>query len=280
MKVNTFIVGAPKAGTTSLHFYLSQHKDVCMSTIKEPNYFSSSEVQDLYYDSPILKSTSEYNKLFEKDSVIKGESSVSYLYYEKVPQRINEYNPDAKIIIMLRNPSERLFSHYLMDKRLGFCSKSIQDIHQHRSKYALFFQQFFKLGNYHEQIKRYQNIFGSNKVLILFYDDFKKDTRLEVEKVFKFLGIEPQLIDLEIKNQMLSPNNSFVAFLYTIKKLRKLVNFLIPTSLISLIKSNFFQSSKTHQFSQAEYNLVKNYYENEIILLEELLKKDLSAWKK
>ena len=66
MKVNTFIVGAPKAGTTSLHYYLQQHPDVCMSEIKEPNYFTAQEVVKLYYDVSPVNSEDWYHSIFTK----------------------------------------------------------------------------------------------------------------------------------------------------------------------------------------------------------------------
>ena len=61
MKVNTFIVGAPKTGTTSLYYYLNQHMNVCMSSIKEPNFFSSKEVNSLFYKSRIIDDIDEYH---------------------------------------------------------------------------------------------------------------------------------------------------------------------------------------------------------------------------
>ena len=143
MKVNTFIVGAPKAGTSSLHFYLNQHPEICMSSVKEPNFFSAKEVENLYYNSQIVSSTKDYNSLFESDVKIKGESSVSYLYYKEVAKRIYEYNAKAKIIIMLRKPVDRLFSHYLMDKRLGLCSVSLQEIYDNRVVQPFVFSAIF-----------------------------------------------------------------------------------------------------------------------------------------
>ena len=143
MKVNTFIVGAPKAGTTSLHYYLNQHADVSMSSVKEPNFFSSKEVESLFYNSKCIDDSNDYHGLFSKEKrQIIGEASVSYLYYEKVPNRIHDYNSEAKIIIMLREPVERSFSHYLMDYRLGFCSVKLEDIIANPQIYPQFFQQY------------------------------------------------------------------------------------------------------------------------------------------
>jgi len=74
MNVNFFIVGAPKSGTTSLYKYLDQHKDICMSSIKEPNYFSSEELnrQDLYYKSKVVSNIDSYNKLFVKKKALRA----------------------------------------------------------------------------------------------------------------------------------------------------------------------------------------------------------------
>ena len=123
MLVDFFIVGAPKAGTTSLFYYLNKNKGICMSSIKEPNFFSSQDlkIQKIYYDSLILDNLKEYERIFtpkNKQQII-GEASVSYLFYPNVANRIFDYNPRSKIIIILRDPVERAFSHYSMDLR--FC---------------------------------------------------------------------------------------------------------------------------------------------------------------
>lgn len=280
MKVNTFIVGAPKAGTSSLHFYLNQHPQVCMSSVKEPNFFSAKEVENLYYNSDIVSSTKDYNSLFESDLKIKGESSVSYLYYHQVARRIYEYNNDAKIIIMLRNPTFRLFSHYLMDKRLGFCSVSLQEIYDNRGTHSLFFQQFFSLGNYSEQIKKYQEVFDKSQILILLYDDLKLDTKLVVERVFSFLNVEKKDVDLQVKNQMLVPTNGLLSVIYKFRFIRKFLRFLFPSQLIKLIKKTFFNSKNIDKLSPSELKMISNYYEDEISNLELLINYDLSSWKK
>ena len=104
MKVDFFIVGAPKSGTTSLYHYLNQHSDINMSIVKEPNYFSAEELkrQDLYYKAKIISVIDEYNNLFErkKNNQLLGEASVSYLFYSDVAGKIKSYNPDAEIIIL------------------------------------------------------------------------------------------------------------------------------------------------------------------------------------
>ncbi|MGB2371815.1 MAG: sulfotransferase family protein [Flavobacteriales bacterium] len=279
MKVNTFIVGAPKAGTTSLHHYLNQHTDVSMSSVKEPNFFSSKEVESLFYNSKCIDDSNDYHKLFSKEKrQIRGEASVSYLFYENVPKRIYDYNSEAKIIIMLREPIERAFSHYLMDCRLGFCSEKLEDIIANPQSYPQYFQQYLELGNYYSQIKRYQDIFGKEQLLVIFYEDFKTNTEKVMNRVFSFLEIEQQEIDLSIKNPFLSPSNTLISKLYKFNIIRKGVKTIMPERLLSLIRSKYFSAKSKPMLSKATEQQLKVFYKSDVFQLEKLLNTDLARW--
>ena len=180
MKVDFFIVGAPKAGTTSLYHYLNEHPQVEMSSQKEPDYFSDEAIhqQGMYYGKNRVNTLDNYESLFvQKESVVYGEGSVSYLFYDNVAEDIKKYNPNAKIIIMLRNPIERAFSHYLMDYRLGLISDSFENIIAKKSKHKnahLFYQQYIEVSKYAKQIQRYLDFFEKDNILVIDYEDFKK----------------------------------------------------------------------------------------------------------
>jgi hypothetical protein len=181
---------------------------------------------------------------------------------------------------MLRNPVHRLFSHYLMDKRLGLCSVSLQEIYDNRGLHPLFFQQFFSLGNYSEQIKRYQDVFDKSQILILLYDDLKSDTESLVHTVFSFLGVKHRKVDLQMKNQMLVVDNLLLSALYKLRFIRKFLRFLFPSQMVKWIKKTFFNSKNNDTLSPSELEMISNYYEDEISNLELLIKANLSAWKK
>ena len=111
----------------------------------------SLQKQGLYYGKNRISSMEQYHALFEKSKVV-GEASVSYLFYDDVPNKIKAYNASAKIIIMLRNLYSRAFSHYLMDYRLGLINQSFESVlaEKNRSiKQELFYQQFVRLGLYY-----------------------------------------------------------------------------------------------------------------------------------
>ena len=279
MKVNTFIVGAPKTGTTSLYYYLNQHTNVCMSSIKEPNFFSAKEVNSLFYKSQIIDDINEYHKLFSQNKKqIIGEASVSYLFFDEVPNRIYKYNPKAKIIILLRNPIERALSHYLMDFRLGFCSENFEDIIAQPEIFPQYYQQYLELGNYFLQLKRYLNVFNENQLSIVFYDDLKSDSQKVMKHIFSFLEIEFQDLDYSIQNSFLSPSNIFVSELYKFNSLRKIVKSLFPEPFLSLVKSIFFSNNSKPTFSDSIIKQLNAYYKSDIVELEKLLNKDLSKW--
>ena len=284
MKAEIFIVGAPKAGTTSLFHYLDAHPDIRMSSEKEPNYFSDKELseQGLYYGTSRIDTLEKYNKLFteKKEYQILGEASVSYLFYPEVPQRIKDYNPKSKIIIMLRNPLERAFSHYLMDYRLGLTSESFE--FEFNKKIGLNFQQYFLLGNYYSQIKRYFDVFGKENIHIIWYSHFKKNTLSEVEKVFDFLNLKStHSIDFnKIHNSFSMPKNNFIRKIYSVVWLRKLLTILIPTTCVSFLKSSLFNKGNKPAISNETRNKVSSYFEKDIENVENLLSVNLERWRK
>ena len=279
MKVNTFIVGAPKAGTTSLYFYLQQHPDVCMSKIKEPNYFTAKEVVKLYYDVSPVNNEDWYHSIFtEPTRKVVGEGSVSYLFYPKVAQKIYQYNPEARILIILRNPVQRAFSHYLMDCRLGLCDISLEEILENPSKYPHFYQQFIELGMYHQQIKRYIDVFGQSQVKVLFYDDLKSETSIFIDQVFSFLALKSVDINMVVKNKFKQHSSTIVAKLYQFKWLRYYINRFFPKKMLLMIKSVLFKDSKKPTLDPAIKRKLSEIYKKDIAELSKLLSKDLSAW--
>src|SRR4051794_34967159 len=112
MLPNFLIIGAAKAGTTSLYHYLRQHPDVYMSTIKEPNYFCFEEQLPEY--APV-RTLAEYESLFDGASSqpAVGEASTQYLNSAAAPRRIANILPNVRLIVSLRNPADRAYSSYL-----------------------------------------------------------------------------------------------------------------------------------------------------------------------
>jgi hypothetical protein len=286
MRVDFFIVGAPKSGTTSLFHYLDEHPEIEMSSQKEPDYFSDKDIQNrgMYYGKNRIDTIEKYHDLFDDtNSKLKGEGSVSYLFYNNVPAKIKEYNPNAKIIIMLRNPIERAFSHYLMDCRLGVVFNTFEDIVFKQSKHkhaSLFYQQYIKVSEYTAQIKRYLDCFSAENILVIDYEDFKEDSLEVINKTFLFLGVnkgvEPNV--MKKYNIFTMPQNSLIRFIYSFVPLRRFLNYIMPSVVIFKIRSLLFTSNKKPVLEDGTRDFLTKHFKNDINALSILLRKDYSKW--
>lgn len=286
-KPNFFIVGTPKAGTTSLYYYLEEHPEIYVSPIKETNYFSYNDIkrQGLYYAEEHVRTPEDYAAQFAgvKSEKAVGEASVSYLFYPDVPGKIKAFNPDARIIMVLRNPIDRGFSHYLMDKRLGFVKRSLEDI-VHRKKNdkveELHYQQYISLGCYYEQVKRYLDVFGKDKVMIILYEDVTKDIAGVVKRIYTFLGVDNNYIAAtgEQHNVFLAPKNAFIEKLYALKAFRKFATKIFGKKLQDSIKNIFFAKEKKPVLSPVLKNEMREIFKDDILKTSKLINADISHW--
>jgi len=287
MKVDFFIVGAPKSGTTSLYNYLDQHHSITMSSVKEPNYFSCTEIEDqkLYYKTKHISTLDKYHSLFnfKNGSCLFGEASVSYLYYKDIASRIKNYNEDAKIIIILRDPVERAVSHYNMDKRLGFVKTDLKSILDDISlkNHMLFYQQYIQLGFYYLQVKRYIDVFGKENVCVMKYDELKNDNKEFTNKILGFLDLDiDNKIDFDTPyNSFKSSSNQLVNILYSVSFVRKIISSFFPNSILKAINKSFFNKQETKISEEIEMKLYDLFHED-ILLLEQMLGIDLNSWKR
>lgn len=289
MLPNFYIVGTPKSGTTSLYHYLKEHPEVFMSPQKEPNFFSHEDItkQKLYYPVKNIDSIENYKALFDnvsKETVI-GEASVSYLFYEKTPGKIKYITPDSKLIIILRNPIDRAFSHFLMDHRLGLINYNIsfEDIVYKKSNHPminLYYQQFIELGFYYAQIKRYCDTFGLEKIKIFLTEDLKTNLENVLKEVCRFLNIDDSFnFDIEQRHNVYrTPRNNIVKFLYSFKKMRSLTRSIIPNHWVSNVKNQLLLSDKKPDLSIKTKKYLDNLYLDDIKKTANLIQRDLSIW--
>jgi len=137
---------------------------------------------------------------------------------------------------MLRNPIDRAYSHYLMDYRLGLVNDSFEDIINKTSKHKnahIFYQQYIEVSEYTEQIKRYLNVFDTNNILLIDYEDFKNNVSGTVDLVYSFLNISTEF-SANVKkkhNAFTMPKNKMIRFFYSWVVLRNFLNFIFPKKL-------------------------------------------------
>ncbi|MBB3048810.1 uncharacterized protein YozE (UPF0346 family) [Litorivivens lipolytica] len=247
-----------------------------MSRPKETNYFSYQYIvaQNLYYEKPSIVTAEQYQQAFSHatcNSVL-GEGSVSYLYYEGVAQRIYAHNPNAKIIISLRNPVDRAFSHYLMDKRIGHISATIEEVFTKPDIFTKHYQQYFLLGRYYEQIKRYIDTFSANQVMVIWDHQLRNDHKNTLELICEFLEVasNENLYSGKVHNQYKSPKNSLIAKLYESQSARNAAR-LLPAKTQSFLKKSLFSSQDKPSLSNDFRARVENYYQKDLEKLSLLL---------
>jgi hypothetical protein len=286
-KPDFFIVGAPKAGTTALHAFLDLHPQVCMSADKEPNYFSHREIasQQLYYSKTNVESETDYLALFQcnENVLATGEASVSYLFYPEVAKRIYDFNPKAKIIISLREPVARAFSHYQMDYSLGLVPYSFDEIFTNGiedPKTGIYFQQYILLSEYYMQVKRYLDQFPENQVLILFHEELVQEEEKVLHRLCEFLNIDPTLRTavFEQINVTAAGRNVIIRKLYSIPAFRKVLRILFSEKIKNKLKSMFFSKDTLPKLSSTTNIQLHNRFRNDVTSLAAMLHRDLSAW--
>lgn len=149
-KVNVFLVGSRKCATTSLANFLGSHEDISLSQIKEPNYFSKENKLSL----------DEYHNLFNWNKKIRVDASTSYTTHDKASHAIHNYNPKAKIIFIVRDPIERIYSHYRMSYERGDIQTTLKNaIYSHKL--------LIQCSQYYNQISPFVSKFGKENILIL-----------------------------------------------------------------------------------------------------------------
>jgi hypothetical protein len=189
MKVNLFLIGASKCGTTFMHDLLSQHPLIEMSVIKEPRHFqkSMSEVDILEYHSL-------FN--FEKGATYYGESSPNYsetTVFTEVPRKIYKYNPNAKIIYLVRNPFERLKPTWIQAQSSGHW----HEVKMYEGKMPFEFRDavfdyppFLEACRYWTHLKNYRNYFSDSNILVLLFEKLTLSPLETMDNVFEFLEVD------------------------------------------------------------------------------------------
>lgn len=301
-----FVVGAARSGTTSLHYYLKQHPDIFMPEVKEIGFF-------LFLNTPVelirmvekkrslrlVYIFNDYIRHFEKalDTQMIGEANPGYLYtyaYKDTIKNIKivyrENYKNLKIIIILRNPADRAWSHFMLERRdrrepiEDFKEALKPEVYNKRLEdnkgFPVGLCDHIGFGMYYEQVDAYMKEFQDVKIFL--YDDLCKDALKVVKEIYSFLGVSagftPNIkkrynISGESKVKLL---NTFVTHNYMMKDfLKSFVSFKMREIITNTIFGKNTQRKEMPEDIRRE--LIK-LYENDIIKLQKLIKRDLSSW--
>lgn len=289
------IIGAGKAGTTSLYRYLNEHPDVFMCPKKEPNFFAF-EGEDLNFKGPgdsLAKNSSvttkeEYLELFSAAGNAKaiGEASPVYLYSEKALERIHHYMPDVTLVAILRQPVDRAYSAFMMMVRTG--RESCHDFRQvvldqeRRQKENWGSASLMEEGYYYKLLSRYYQHFDKSQIKVFLFDDIVRNVAEVYAELTEFIGVDPDLVpsDFEKHNVSGIPRSRWLQTLISkYGRANKLGKHLLPKSLRSTLRQKIRKANlvKVPIDPQLRAELTTRY-RSDILKLQNLIGRDLTHW--
>jgi hypothetical protein len=273
MQVNTLIIGSGRCGTTSLHKILESHPQVCFSKIKEVHYFSLEDLHsrgEKYYESffPHLKN----------EKVLASADTYLLMDYDAI-SRIKAYNPNMKLIVMLRNPVDRAYSSYNYSINYGYhqaynsfldCIEKEGHIENEKSIIIRNNLGHFYGSLYARHLTEWLRVFPRENILILTIGDLKSNLNAFKTKLSSFLSIEAYTVQEAGGGEKQNPNaiprfKAFEQFLLNRENpVRKFIQWVFPPILKRLIiHSNLID--KIHDFNrkQSEYEPLDEFTYNE-----------------
>lgn len=294
---NFLIIGAPRAGTTTLYYWLQRHPEIYMSQEKEPGFFAfAGQSYVLSYGRkvwlpPYSMDIEAYSALFQGSEgyPMRGEASTTYLASPKAPELIKQFLPGVKLIAILRNPIDRAYSHYLFNCRHGSpvisFEQALQLEEKERSNPFNDPSNWYKyVGRYADHLKTYYSLFSAEQMRLYLFEDLVQNPKGLYKDILEFLEVDSAF---ELPDDMLKKRyNHFGTFgwlsrLYSLDynhPFRKWVKKWIPMEVrYYLRKLGAKESSPPPIPIEVKRDLV-SYYFDQILELEDLLHRDLSHW--
>jgi hypothetical protein len=293
---NFIIIGPPKCASTSLHFYLSQHPEIFTTKVKETRFFS------LNYD----KGMDYYAEYFEDAGNAKaiGEATPSYSFLPFVADRIKQHFPEMKLILCFRNPMDRTFSSWLMQKGMGkeklplreaieINRKQINNVSLEGEEGARTWQNsvgnfsadesrlrtYIQGGMFANILKSYYKRFSQHQVKIIFLDDLKKYFDETMSNLFRFLGVRENFVvpNKEVVNFHFDRKaNKITNKLFGVKGTRFLID-LTPKFIKNKLKKSW-RTKESPKLPMEERLFLWEIFKDDVAQLEEMTGRDLSGW--
>ena len=308
---NFFLVGAPKAGTTSLYHYLRQHPDIYMSPVKEPCYFSSEvrpencdpdyrphmvslveQTRQLLHDpmtipvtDGIVTTWEDYLQLFYAANGQRaiGEASVGYLSSETAAAGIAARIPHAKVLMVLRSPVDRAFSQYQHIVTSGLVRESFRDYVRaclrQGDRGIGPYNPFLEMGFYATQVQRYLDHFSRAQVGIWIYEETRLRQEDFLTQIFRFLDVDESVrpdIGKRYNEPQLPRMLSAGGIVRWARWLRP--RRFLPSSLRALARRVVYRPSGSLRMDPADRALMLEFYRPDILKLQGILNRDLSGW--
>jgi hypothetical protein len=278
----TFLLcGAAKCGTTSLYSYISDHPDVYVSTTKETKFFTDPD-----YFSRGIEWYRQFYEEYDGESAV-GEGDTGIMYYPGSAERVHKINPDVRLLFVLRDPVEQVFSHYWfgIERGLYECSTRTfsEFIRDHENRWT---KRTLDVAKYHEQLVRFDPYFDDAQKKVILFRELTQQTEKTLRGVYRFIGVDEryQPDDLKPKNVTTYPNSP--SLYRMISEVWRPVRSRIPQPIIEKTtkmrghaKRLFFSSDEEKpSMDEKDRRYLQEYYREHNRRLESYLDRDLSHW--
>jgi hypothetical protein len=287
------IVGAPRCGTTSLYLHLKQRPEIFLPSVKEPHFFAFDGEEVHYENNPIVWRFEEYEELYRpaREGQVLGDTSPGYLFYHnRVIEAIQKYVPhwqSLKIVIILRDPVERAFSHYSILRREGRETRTFEEAVRKLKgpgpgKWALEYD-YIRVGMYFDQVRHFLDVFP--EVRIYLFDDLERDTKGLFRNLLGFLGLEDVSVS-DIKKYHTSQSVRYPKLSALLKRPNLVSRFFPPLKFVpvetraGIIGRLLSLNLKKDKMNRETECYLRDLYREDILKLQGLIGRDLSAWLK
>jgi len=289
---NFLVVGGEKCGTTSLYFYLRQHPQAFVPS-KDSFFFNPETVKTRTEANPRFYSREEYAAIYSvresRAALARGEVASSYLmHFQEVIPRIKRLLGDIRIVIILRNPVERAYSHYMhyvkdLRETRSFM-EAIESELQDKDQLPVN-RHFFNCGLYYEPVRRFLDEFSAVKILL--FEDLIGDTEATLRDLYRFLGIDEEfkIANVDSFNVSGYPRNRLLHWIFFKPNRFKLgiKKAIIKTGLGEDRVTAMIEKCRRSNLEKRAMSLdararLTELYRPEIARLEDLLGRDLSVW--
>ncbi|PYL58489.1 MAG: sulfotransferase [Verrucomicrobia bacterium] len=193
-KLDFILAGAQKSGTTALHYFLEKHPRITMGDQEEMHFFDD----DGLFSGPVDYELLHRHFPLLPRSTIAGECTPSYLYWKPAAERIWNYNPRIKLLVLLRNPVERAFAHWNMQRFKGREPLDLLDaVKEEKSRIAGAPPRearrfaYVDRGFYVQHLERFFRFFSREQMMIIKFEKFRQEQRETLDSIFSFLGVKP-----------------------------------------------------------------------------------------
>lgn len=273
---NFFIVGTSRAGTTSLYNYLERIPEIYLAPKGKTNFF----FPEVFHKENAKK---EYLSLFKNfEFKEKRGEYAGYLDSQASAQLIKNTVPESKIIICLRNPVERAFSHYLgglrsNDEIIPF-EKAFEKFMMPINKSSDFYNHYIKLGLYYENVKLFLETFGNQNVKIIIFEEFVNETRKIFQEVLNFLDIEGNIPSNvgQTYNEYAEPLGNLGTYLTKNKMIKGIIKKILPKdSRVELLRVLTNKKGIKPKMLDIHRKILEDFYIDDSKKLKGLLKREL-----